>query len=145
MSILQEIEQTIIGELKKAVTSSGLAGEGEMPEIILEKPKIKAHGDYASNIAMQLAKIAKKPPRTIAETIVPHIDKAKANIQKIEIAGPGFINLFLDPKSFTRLPEIILKAGDAYGRSNIGNGHKIQSGQLFLWNFLHCPVAIPAW
>lgn len=126
MSILQEIEQTIIGELKKAVTASGLAGEGEMPEIILEKPKIKAHGDYASNIAMQLAKIAKKPPRTIAETIVPHIDKAKANIQKIEIAGPGFINLFLDPKSFTRLPEIILKAGDAYGRSNIGNGHKIQ-------------------
>jgi arginyl-tRNA synthetase (EC 6.1.1.19) len=127
MSILDEIEQSIVGELGDAIKASGLVSdEGDIPAIILEKPKVKAHGDYATNIALQLSKVIKKPPRAIAETIVSHIHKEKANIQKIEIAGPGFINLFMVPQCFAGLPEHILKEGDAYGRSNIGHDYKIQ-------------------
>src|SRR5699024_12787588 len=75
--------------------SSDLATKDELPSIVLETPKEKAHGDFATNIAMQLASIAKKAPRAIAEDIVKHLDLAKASVEKIDIAGPGFINFFM--------------------------------------------------
>src|SRR5690625_343188 len=126
MSILAETENTLREQIKEAVLSANLALEQELPQIILEKPKDKQHGDFASNIAMQLARIAKKAPRIIAEEIVEHLDQTKASIEKIEIAGPGFINFFMKSDFLGELLPVILESGDSYGKSDYGKGERVQ-------------------
>src|SRR5690625_3595803 len=90
MNVLAQTEEILKTEIKTAIIQADLATEEELPTIALEKPKDKQHGDFASNIAMQLARIAKKAPRQIAEEIVANLDQTKASIQKVDIAGPGF-------------------------------------------------------
>src|SRR5699024_9563144 len=97
-----------------------------MPQVILEKPKDKSHGDFATNIAMQLARIAKKAPRQIAEDITANLDHSKASIEKVDIAGPGFINFFMKNDYLGELIPTILQAGDTYGKTDAGQGEKIQ-------------------
>lgn len=126
MNVLAQTEDTLKQEISAAVLKAELATEDELPSIILEKPKDKEHGDFASNIAMQLARIAKKAPRQIAEDIVANIDSTKAAIEKVEIAGPGFINFFLKSDMLGKLIPSILEAGEEYGRTNAGEGKKIQ-------------------
>ncbi len=126
MNVLADIEQTLKGEIKAAIIASSLADEADIPAINLEKPKEKSHGDFAANIAMQLARIAKKAPRQIAEDIVAHLDKEKANIEKVDIAGPGFINFFMKDNFLSDIVPLILKQGKDYGRSNAGNGKRVQ-------------------
>ncbi|QKY70506.1 arginine--tRNA ligase [Lentibacillus sp. CBA3610] len=123
---LSQIEETLKQEITAAVLKAGLAGEDVLPDVTLEKPKEKAHGDFATNIAMQLARIAKKAPRQIAEDIVAELDEAEANVEKIEIAGPGFINFFMKNDFLGELIPTILGAGDAYGRTDHGQGEKVQ-------------------
>jgi len=124
MNIAEQMQETLKTEIKEAVMKTGLVAEADIPAIVLEKPKEKAHGDYAANIAMQLARAAKKAPRQIAEAIVEHIDKSKTSIEKVEIAGPGFINFYLDNTYLTRLIPSILHDGADYGRSDAGRGQK---------------------
>lgn len=126
MNSVQQIEATLKTEIKQAVINAELATEADLPTIVLEKPKEKAHGDYATNIAMQLARIAKKAPRQIAEDIVAHLNKQKAAVIDIEIAGPGFINFFMDNSYLTNLIPVILKEKEAFGKTNTGNGQKVQ-------------------
>src|SRR5699024_1610655 len=94
MSILSQTEEVLKEEIREAVVKAGLCTDAEMPQIILETPKDKQHGDFATNIAMQLARIAKKAPRAIAEEIVSALDAEQASVQEVDIAGPGFINFF---------------------------------------------------
>ncbi|MBE3569211.1 MAG: arginine--tRNA ligase [Bacillales bacterium] len=126
MNIVGKIQEQLKSEIKAAVLKAGLAAEEELPAIVLETPKDKAHGDYSTNIAMQLARIAKKAPRQIADEIKNQIDCSKVSVKKIEIAGPGFINFFMDHHYLTKLIPAILEAGDRYGESNAGAGQKIQ-------------------
>ncbi|WP_164667546.1 arginine--tRNA ligase [Virgibacillus doumboii] len=126
MNVLAQTEDTLKQEIAAAVLKAELAAEDELPSIILEKPKDKEHGDFASNIAMQLARIAKKAPRQIADDIVANIDQSKAAIEKVEIAGPGFINFFLKNDMLGKLIPSILEAGTEYGRTDAGQGEKIQ-------------------
>jgi arginyl-tRNA synthetase len=126
MNIVEQMKERIKEEIKNAVFKAGLATEEEMPSVILEVPREKAHGDYSTNMAMQLARIAKKAPRVIAEDIVNHFDKTKASIEKIEIAGPGFINFYMNNSYLTDLIPTILKAGAFYGETNVGQGQKVQ-------------------
>ncbi|MBH0230553.1 arginine--tRNA ligase [Halobacillus yeomjeoni] len=126
MNIVEQMEQKLKDEIVRAVLAAELAGEDEMPDVILEQPKDKSHGDYATNMAMQLARVAKKNPRAIATELVEQFDRSKASIEKIEIAGPGFINFYMNNQYLTELVPSILEAGDQYGRTNIGNGHRIQ-------------------
>ena len=126
MNIVTEIQNQIKEEIKQAVIKAGLADEAAIPGVILELPKDKTHGDYSTNMAMQLARIAKKAPRAIAEDIINHFDTSKASIEKIEIAGPGFINFYLNNAYLTKLIPTILESGEAYGESNVGGGEKIQ-------------------
>lgn len=126
MNIMQEMEERLKVEIKQAVLKAGLATEEELPAIVLEQPKDKGHGDYATNIAMQLAKVAKKAPKQIADEIVAALDTLEASITKVEIAGPGFINIFMDNQYLTQLIPVILREGDRYGRSNAAQGHKVQ-------------------
>ncbi len=126
MNIVEQMKERIKEEIKNAVFKAGLATEEEMPSVILEVPREKAHGDYSTNMAMQLARIAKKAPRVIAEDIVNYFDKTKASIEKIEIAGPGFINFYMNNSYLTDLIPTILKAGASYGETNVGQGQKVQ-------------------
>ncbi|MFQ3546359.1 arginine--tRNA ligase [Halobacillus rhizosphaerae] len=126
MNIVEKTEQKLKDEIVRSVLAAGLASEEEMPEVVLEQPKDKAHGDYATNMAMQLARVAKKNPRVIADELVEEFDHSKASIDKIEIAGPGFINFYMNNHYLTDLVPAILEDGAAYGRTETGKGHKIQ-------------------
>ncbi|GAA0436148.1 arginine--tRNA ligase [Lentibacillus halophilus] len=125
-NVLQQTEDILKQEIAAAVVQAELATDEERPEVILEKPKEKAHGDFATNIAMQLARIAKKAPKQIAEDITTHLDTAKAHVDKVEVAGPGFINFFMKNDFLGDLIPAILEAGDTYGRSDAGKGEKVQ-------------------
>lgn len=126
MNVLAEIESKLKTEIHHAIINAQLASEEDVPSIILEKPKEKSHGDFASNIAMQLAKVAKKAPRQIADDIVAHLDLNKANMTKVEIAGPGFINFFMDQDLLGNIVPVILKQGKTYGTSQAGDNKRVQ-------------------
>ncbi|MGM9954844.1 MAG: arginine--tRNA ligase [Peribacillus sp.] len=126
MNIVNEVQAKLKQEIKNAVIKAGLATEEQVPQVVLELPKDKTHGDYSTNMAMQLTKIAKKAPKMIAEAIIENFDQSKASIEKIEIAGPGFINFYMDNSYLTELVPVILKADEAYGESDYGKGEKIQ-------------------
>jgi arginyl-tRNA synthetase len=126
MNILDQVKHLLKEEIEEAAVKAGLAKKEELPEVVLEVPKDKAHGDFATNMAMQLARIAKKAPRMIADELVANFDKNKASISKVEIAGPGFINFYMDNSYLTELVPTVLKAGKDYGRTEIGGGKKVQ-------------------
>lgn len=125
MNVVEQVKERLKAEIKEAILKAGLATEEQIPDVVLELPKEKAHGDYATNMAMQLARVANKAPRMIAEELVSHFDKTKASIEKIEIAGPGFINFYMNNRYLADLIPAIIKAGDTYGQTTIGNQKKI--------------------
>ncbi|MAK90168.1 MAG: arginine--tRNA ligase [Oleibacter sp.] len=95
------------------------------PRIQVENTRDKAHGDLATNLAMMLAKPAGKNPRELAQLLV---DAIPANnlVEKVEIAGPGFINFYLSDASTASLVQAVLEQKEAYGRNNEGAGRKVQ-------------------
>lgn len=123
---LEQINQQVREAITDAILAAGLAAAEEIPAISLEVPKDKAHGDLATNAAMQLTKIAKKNPRQIAEEIINNLDFSKASIEKAEIAGPGFINFTLSKSYLYPVLSKIYAEGEGYGRINVGGGQKIQ-------------------
>jgi arginyl-tRNA synthetase len=126
MNVVEQVQQKLKDEIHAAVQKAGLAAADQIPGVILEIPKEKAHGDYSTNMAMQLARVAKKAPRVIAEALIANIDRSKAFIEKIELAGPGFINFYLNNSYLTELIPTVLEAGEKYGETTIGNGQKVQ-------------------
>ena len=90
----------------------------------IERTRDPSHGDFATNAAMQLARVAKRKPRELAEALVAALP-ANELVAKVEIAGPGFINFHLSPAAYTRELERVLEQGDAYGRSRIGAGQRV--------------------
>jgi arginyl-tRNA synthetase len=95
------------------------------PEVMIERTRDRAHGDYASNLALLLAKPARSKPRDIAEKLVAVMETGDP-LQKIEIAGPGFINFFLGNEAWHSVVDDILAQGDRYGRSDYGKGKRVQ-------------------
>lgn len=121
---VNKIEGALKEALRNAIITCGFVEEYPLDNIVIEIPKEAEHGDYSSNIAMQLTKILKRNPREIATTIIQTIDKESADIETIEIAGPGFINLFLKKNAMTSIINEVLAEKDAYGKSHYGNGVK---------------------
>jgi len=106
----------LLEALKNAVEKSRIVEE--VPEIKIETPKDKANGDFSSNVAMTLTKQAKKNPRDIASAIVENLDRSAANVKSVDIAGPGFINFYMDESSVTQIIPRVTALGKEYGRSN---------------------------
>ncbi len=100
-------------------------GDIEIPEFVIEVPKDKTNGDYAINIAMMLARAAKSAPRAIAENIVANLDKEALGATKIEIAGPGFINFYLDKSYLYNTIAEIESEQEKYGNVNVADGKKV--------------------
>ena len=115
MNIIEQVKQTLVEEIEASIKKAKLAND--IPEIKIEIPKDVKNGDYSTNIAMVLTKIAKRNPREIAQAIGDHLDASKAHVKKVDIAGPGFINFYLDNQYLTDIiPEAIQK-GDQFGKA----------------------------
>lgn len=117
MNIATNIKQELENVLKK------LNIEVQVP-FVVEIPKDNTNGDYATNIAMQLTKILKQNPRNIANRVVELFSKDACNVEKIEIAGPGFINFFVKSTSFASLIKHVINANDNFGKQDYGKGKK---------------------
>jgi arginyl-tRNA synthetase len=115
-------ETYILEQLNKYLENHKL----EKIPITLQKPKEEKHGDYSSNLAMQLAKNLKKSPRDIADEIIRFFPEAPQYIKKIELAGPGFINFFISNAFlFDELKNILVHTSN-YGRTDLNTGKKAQ-------------------
>ena len=126
MSTVEQIKQQLKDALGSAVEKAGLTEGADMPDVMLETPKNKENGDYATNIAMQLTKIAKKPPRAIAEAILGNLDTDGTPIKSVDIAGPGFINITVKTDYLGDVVKDVLEKGENFGRSDAGGSEKIQ-------------------
>jgi arginyl-tRNA synthetase len=122
-SQIEQLEETIKEAISRAIQANALSGA--VPDSIkLERPKERSHGDYATSIALQIAKPMGKNPREVAQVIADQLTGIE-NISKVEIAGPGFINLTLNRASQAQLVETIVAAKDLFGKSNSLAGVKI--------------------
>ena len=126
MNAVEQLQQSIKAALAAAIEKASLVEAGTEVNIHLETPKDKANGDFATNVAMQLTKLAKKPPRAIAEAIIENIVTEGTDIEKIEIAGPGFMNITVRKDFLASVVKAAVEQGENYGRSNAGAGEKIQ-------------------
>ncbi|GGG90266.1 arginine--tRNA ligase [Staphylococcus pragensis] len=123
MNIIEQVKNTLVQEIETSIKKAELAED--IPEIKVEIPKDTKNGDYSTNIAMVLTKIAKRNPREIAQAIVDNLDTSKANVKKVDIAGPGFINFYLDNHYLTAvIPEAINK-GNQFGYAEEPKNKKI--------------------
>ncbi|MES1981143.1 MAG: arginine--tRNA ligase [Pseudomonadota bacterium] len=108
-----------------ALAASAVAAELPQPDISIERPKQSSHGDYSCNLAMQLAKPLRKSPREIAQALIAALPPSDV-IEKVEIAGAGFINVFITTAAKQNVVRGVLQAGAEYGRVDIGAGRKLQ-------------------
>ena len=116
-----DVEIKLKTSIQQALKEAG--ADIELDKIIIERSKDKTHGDYATTVAMQMAKTLHKSPRDIASLIV---EKMNCDIvDKIEIAGPGFINFFMKADSLSQIIKVIIDKGDKYGESQTDNKDKI--------------------
>ena len=118
---LTELIQHAVASLKE----EGILAQELNPDITIERARGAQHGDFASNLALMLAKPAKANPRVLAEKIVAALPNDAA-IEKVEIAGPGFINFFINPKASYQIIQHIHQQGRQFGLSQIGAGKKVQ-------------------
>lgn len=119
--------QSIEIELKKAIQKAiqkSFDLEVSLEQIAIEIPKNKDHGDFSSNVAMQLTRTLKQNPRNIATQITEALDKESCSVSSMEIAGPGFINFTLDTNRYSKVIEEILEKKENYGQQS-SNGIKV--------------------
>src|SRR5438445_1991335 len=101
------------------------AGLPELETCLWEVPRQAEHGDYATNVAMTLARAARRPPRQVAELIVKHFPSLR-EVERLDGAGRGFLNVFLSPAWCTGAPGEILEVGGAYGRGEGERGRRVR-------------------
>ncbi len=118
------LRQRLIDAVNSAINAGDLPNE-EIPQFIIEVPANKANGDFSSNIAMAGAKCFKKAPRMIAQSIVDNIDLNGTLFERVEIAGPGFLNFFLSQDFYSEILKDIFACGEDYGKSDYGQGKRV--------------------
>ena len=112
--------------VREAVQAAVDAGDLAVPvpdEVRVERPRVKEHGDYATSVALQLAKPAGKPPREVAELVAARLREADG-VAAVDIAGPGFLNITLDSAAQGELARTVVDAGRSYGGSQVSAGHR---------------------
>ena len=113
--------------VRAAVQAAVDAGDLAVPvpgEVRIERPRVKEHGDYATSVALQLAKPAGQPPREVAEAIATRLREA-AGVAAVDVAGPGFLNITLDAAAQGALAVTVVSAGDSYGAGSAMAGEKV--------------------
>jgi len=111
--------------LERAAASGAISLDpAAIGEPALERPRLREHGDWATNVALTLAKAAKAPPRAIAEAMVAHLELPEW-VAGVEVAGPGFVNVRLDQRWFAGLVRRVLAEGEAFGTIDLGHGEAV--------------------
>jgi len=125
--IIEQVRSDIRLALIAAVNRAVIAGDliGPAPLVFLETPKDKSHGDFATNLALQIVKQEKKSPRAIAEAVIKHLQTQGTWIDVVETAGPGFINLRLKSGWVHQVLAAIQQEGQSFGQSDHGQGKRI--------------------
>ena len=118
------IKEIIVAAAKKAMANGALC-EAELPDFKVEVPADRAHGDFAVNAALVWAKALRSNPRKIAEALAENFEFQNTFIEKAEIAGPGFINLFLSERYYAAIVNDVIALGDGYGQSDMGKGQRV--------------------
>ena len=113
MDIKQQIEQALIRAVEAAVAAGQLPEGGALPSILLEEPPEKELGDFATNFAMQSARVFRQPPQKIAAAIQEHLTGDW--LERAEVAGPGFLNLYLKKTVLADTLRAVLAAGETFG------------------------------
>ena len=114
-----------IGDALQACFDNNTLHSGVVPEVQIEVPGNPEHGDFASNLAMTMARIEKKSPRQIADALIAALADCDF-LSKVEVAGPGFINFTLTPTCWYEVLDDITARGKAYGLSRVGQGRRVQ-------------------
>ncbi|MGD0152788.1 MAG: arginine--tRNA ligase [Thermacetogeniaceae bacterium] len=129
MGVLEKIRREIALALVEAAQGAHRAGRlacYELPEFVVEVPHDKVHGDFASNLALLLAQAEKTAPRKVAQVLLEFFRQPDEYISRTEVAGPGFINFYLDPAwHYEVLPEVDAQ-GEHYGCIDLGGGESVQ-------------------
>ena len=121
---MNQIENSLINNIKTSVKQS-FDYEPKDNEVMVEIPKDNTNGDYATNIAMRLAKVLHKNPKEIANVLVDALKKEVTNADKIEVAGPGFINFYMKKSALSNIINTIIEKDHEYGKSESGKGHSV--------------------
>ncbi|OPX20195.1 MAG: arginine--tRNA ligase [Desulfobacca sp. 4484_104] len=116
----------VINQSLQQAQATGSLNLTERPTVQIEVPKITEHGDFATNVAMILASQIRRPPRQVAEIIIQHLDAPAGMLDRLEIAGPGFINFFIQESYWYQVLKDIQTEGEAYGQSDRGRGLRVQ-------------------
>ena len=124
MNLFSEYRNRVVGAVKELASNGYLPQTLDTTRISVEPPREASHGDLATNAAMVLAKQAGMKPRDLAEMLVTHL-RAQSGISSAEIAGPGFINMRLDPAAWYVVLAEILRRRQAFGASDMGAGRKV--------------------
>ncbi len=121
----EQLSATIVRVLTSLVDDGSLALPGEVPSaVVVERPKVREHGDYATNVALQLAKKAGLPPRELATLLAERLG-AQEGVASAEVAGPGFLNIRVDAGAQGAVAAQIVAAGQSYGASDLFAGERI--------------------
>ena len=120
----EEIKNIINNAAQKAM-ADGILPQAELSDFAIEVPANRSHGDYAINAAMVWSKLFRKAPRQIAEDIMSHADLEGSYVEKYEIAGPGFINLYLSQGYYSDIVADVIEKKENYGKSNYGENKRI--------------------
>src|SRR5665648_799975 len=120
-----QIKEILLDAIKKIIKQDNFQTK-EIPKIILLIPKNKSHGDFSTNIAMQLSRELKLKPLDIANLIVSNLNIQDIFIEKAKIAGPGFINFWLSEDWLYKVLDEIREQGESYGKVNLGKGKRVQ-------------------
>ena len=123
--LIRDQVAALIGTGLQAAQNAGALPEFEVPEIVVERPRQAEHGDYASPVCLRLAREARMAPREIAARVVEHVPAAPF-VGKVEVAGPGYINITLDEAWLAARVREILNAGQRWGTVDIGHGARQQ-------------------
>jgi arginyl-tRNA synthetase len=117
--------QQLVGAALARLVADGKIPQDKVSQPVIERTRDPAHGDFASNVALVLAKPARLKPRDLAASIVAALPDSGL-LQQVEIAGPGFINFHLSPRAYLALVPEIIARGPAFGRSRLGAGRSVQ-------------------
>lgn len=121
----RESIKTLIDSAAKKAIADGVLPSAELNSFNIEVPADRTHGDFAVNAAMVWTKLFRMPPRAIADIIVNNLSLDGTFIDRAEVAGPGFINLFLSDRYYAAIVSDVLEKGEDYGSSDIGRGQKV--------------------
>lgn len=124
LAVKESLRELVLQAVQSLVTAGALPADLSLPAFVIERARSREHGDFATNLAMMLAKPARAKPRDIAQQLVDALP-ASPLVARCEIAGPGFINFFLSPQAYEAEVLRVLDQGEHYGRSTHGAGRRV--------------------